>query len=156
MTVRQGVRGAGAHRWPTACAGTLGRRWLALDTEARDIEAHITGLIKAHGPQLLALMGVGPVTAAQLLVTAGSNPAGCAGTLPWSPCAAPARSKPPRATPVGTGSTGAATGPPTTRYGSLPTRMISDPRTRAYVAKRTRPAKPQGDHAYAPALHCRR
>jgi transposase len=53
---------------------TLGRRWLALDTEAREFEAQITALITAHAPRLLARHGVGAVTAAKLLVTAGSNP----------------------------------------------------------------------------------
>jgi len=38
------------------------------------MEAQITALIRAHAPQLLARHGVGPVTAAQLLVTAGANP----------------------------------------------------------------------------------
>ena len=51
----------------------LGRRWLALDTEARELEAQITALISAHAPVLLARHGVGAVTAAQLLVTAGAN-----------------------------------------------------------------------------------
>jgi transposase len=52
----------------------LGRRWLALDDEARDMEKQITALLTAHAPQLLARHGVGAVTAAQLLVTAGANP----------------------------------------------------------------------------------
>jgi len=51
----------------------LGRRWLALDAEARELEAQITALVRAH----------------------------------------------------------------TTRCGSSPVRTISDPRTRAFVAKRT-------------------
>lgn len=46
---------------------------------------------------------------------------GCTATQPWPPCAAPARSKPPPATPAGTGSTAAATGPPTTPCGPSPT-----------------------------------
>jgi hypothetical protein len=29
---------------------TLGRRWLALDTEARELEAQITALLTAHAP----------------------------------------------------------------------------------------------------------
>jgi len=51
----------------------LGRRWLALDAEARELEAQIAALISAHAPALLARHGVGAVTAAQLLVTAGGN-----------------------------------------------------------------------------------
>jgi transposase len=52
----------------------LGRRWLALDSEARELEQQIAALITAHAPGLLARHGVGAVTAAQLLVTAGANP----------------------------------------------------------------------------------
>ena len=52
----------------------LGRRWLALDTEARELEKQIAALLTAHAPQLLARHGVGAVTAAQLLITAGANP----------------------------------------------------------------------------------
>jgi hypothetical protein len=33
---------------------TLGRRWLVLDTEARELQAQITALIGAHAPRLLA------------------------------------------------------------------------------------------------------
>jgi hypothetical protein len=51
-----------------------GHRWLALDAEARELEAQIAALITAHAPKLLARHGVGTVTAAQLLVTAGANP----------------------------------------------------------------------------------
>src|SRR5215472_10443735 len=53
---------------------SLGRRWLALNDEARDLERQLIALLKAHAPALLARHGVGPVTAAQLLVTAGGNP----------------------------------------------------------------------------------
>jgi transposase len=106
----------------------LGRRWLALDAEARELEAQITALIGAHAPVLLARHGVGAVTAAQLLVTAGANADRLRGTRPWPPCAAPARWRPPRARPAGTGSTAAATARPTTRCGSSPTSAPSPTR----------------------------
>jgi transposase len=54
--------------------GSLGRRRLALNDEARALERQITALLTAHAPALLARHGVGPATAAQLLVTAGGNP----------------------------------------------------------------------------------
>jgi transposase len=41
----------------------LGRRQLALNTEARQLEAQITALIRAHAPKLPARHRVGPVTA---------------------------------------------------------------------------------------------
>ena len=79
------------------------------------------------------------VTAAQLLVTAGGNPRTAArGRRPGRPV----RRQPGRGflgqDQPATGSTAAATGRPTTRCGSSPTSApISDPRTRAFVAKRT-------------------
>jgi len=54
---------------------TLGRRCLALNTEARELEKQMIALLSAHAPELLARHGVGPMTAAQLLVTAGGKPA---------------------------------------------------------------------------------
>lgn len=75
-----------AERWrpPTAIATaedaakraivTVARRWRALDTEARELTAHIRQLLDAVAPDLVACHGVGYDTAGQLLVTAGDNP----------------------------------------------------------------------------------
>jgi transposase len=54
---------------------TVARRWRALDDEARCLDGHIKTLLTAVAPGLLAVHGVGPDTAGQLLVTAGDNPA---------------------------------------------------------------------------------
>lgn len=53
---------------------SLGRRWLALHQEATDLEHQVTALVKLHAPKLVARHGVGALSAAQLLVTAGANP----------------------------------------------------------------------------------
>ena len=50
------------------------RRWLMLDAEAGEHEADITALVRQAAPALLAMPGCGPITAAQLLITAGDNP----------------------------------------------------------------------------------
>lgn len=50
------------------------RRWQALDDEATQLETHLKTLTAAAAPELIAQHGVGPITAAQLLVTAGDNP----------------------------------------------------------------------------------
>jgi len=47
---------------------------LTMNDATRELEAQTTALIKVHAPRLLARHGVGAVTAAQLLVTAGANP----------------------------------------------------------------------------------
>jgi transposase len=52
----------------------LARRWQVLDAEAGEHEADIAALVRAAAPALLALPGIGPITAAQLLITAGDNP----------------------------------------------------------------------------------
>jgi transposase len=62
---------------PTATTYTLRRlahRIQALTREARDLERQITTVIDAHAPQLLHRTGVGPDSAAALLITAGDNP----------------------------------------------------------------------------------
>lgn len=53
---------------------TLARRHQALTAEADDLEAQLRELVESINPGLLAAYGVGPVTAAQLLITAGGNP----------------------------------------------------------------------------------
>lgn len=62
---------------PTIAARTLrslARRHQQLADEITDLETLLAGLVTAHNPALAAAKGVGPVTAAQLLVTAGDNP----------------------------------------------------------------------------------
>ena len=52
----------------------LARRVLFLDAEVADIDQRRTALVIEVAPQLLAAHGVGPHTAATLLVTVGDNP----------------------------------------------------------------------------------
>ena len=116
----------------------LGRRWLALDTEARELEAQITALISAHAPVLLARHGVGAVTAAQLLITAGANADRLRGDAALAALCG--------ASPV-EASSGKTSRHRLNRGGDRAAnnalwviahvRTISDPRTRAFVAKRT-------------------
>jgi transposase len=54
--------------------GSLGRRWLALNDEITDLDAAITTRVRRTAPRLLERHSVGVQTAAQLLVTAGDNP----------------------------------------------------------------------------------
>jgi transposase len=53
---------------------TLATRWCALNTEALTQHKLLVRLVEAHAPKLLAEHGVGPDTAAALLITAGDNP----------------------------------------------------------------------------------
>ena len=91
-SVRQLVRGLAGKRRVRACAAlrpglitdpatatkaalrSLARRWLALQAEIDDLDRHLSALVTALAPDLVALPGVGIDTAGQLLVTAGDNP----------------------------------------------------------------------------------
>ncbi|MDN5746162.1 MAG: IS110 family transposase [Nocardioidaceae bacterium] len=52
----------------------LAARHAFLDEQASDLEADITAIVRTLNPGLLGAHGVGPDTAAQLLITAGGNP----------------------------------------------------------------------------------
>ena len=53
---------------------TLARRWLALRAEVRELDAAMAALTRRAAPRLSAQHGIGPQTAATLLITAGDNP----------------------------------------------------------------------------------
>jgi transposase len=53
---------------------SLAHRYQALTAEIEDLDAHLAALVAQARPKLLAVHGVGPETAAQLLVTYGDNP----------------------------------------------------------------------------------
>jgi transposase len=52
----------------------LARRITHLEVEIDNASTDLDTLVRRHQPALLAEVGVGPVTAAQLLITAGDNP----------------------------------------------------------------------------------
>jgi transposase len=53
---------------------SLGRRWLALNQEISDLDAAIACRVRRTAPRLLERHSVGVQTTAQLLITAGDNP----------------------------------------------------------------------------------
>jgi len=53
---------------------SLGRRWLQLHAEILQLDRMIRTIVRATAPALLARPGIGIHTAAQLLLTAGGNP----------------------------------------------------------------------------------
>jgi transposase len=81
----------------------VARRWQQLQAELDRLDRQLQELVSAVAPTLVALPGVGIDTAGQLLVTAGDNPQTAALGRPPSPtCAAPLRSRRPRAAPTAT------------------------------------------------------
>lgn len=122
---------------------SLARRWIHLDEEAADLFAHITELVKATAPQLLEAPGIGPDTAAEVLIAVGDNPeritseaalAKLAGACPI---------------PAGSGKTdgrhrlnrGGNRHLNAALYRTVLSRMRYNHRTRDYVAKRTAEGK---------------
>ena len=62
----------------------LARRAQFLDAQLERLDALIVPLVTAHAPSLLAVYGVGPDTAAMLLVTAGDQPARLRSEAAWA------------------------------------------------------------------------
>jgi len=116
---------------------TLGRRVLALDAELNHLQVLLEGLVTATAPQLLDLHGVGPDTAATLLVAAGDNAERIRTEAAWANLCGVA--------PL-PASSGRTTRHRLNRGGNrqanhalwriVITRMSSDPRTRTYVQRR--------------------
>jgi transposase len=52
----------------------LARRWQQLQVEIREHERHMATLTEAVAPTMVAAFGIGPDTAAEMLIVAGDNP----------------------------------------------------------------------------------
>ena len=117
---------------------SLGRRALALEAEAARIEAVLAPLVEVTAPDLVALHGVGVDTAAALLVAAGDNASRLHSEAAWAHLCGVA--------PV-EASSGKITRHRLNRGGDrqansalwriVMVRMSSEPRTRAYVVRRS-------------------
>ena len=118
---------------------TLGRRVLDLDAQLEVIDDALLELITATAPGLLALHGVGVDTAATLLVAAGDNAERIRSESSWAHLCGVAP------IPAGSGKTngrvrlnlGGNRQANHALWRIVITRMSSDPRTRAYVARRS-------------------
>src|SRR5205823_8445312 len=117
---------------------TLGRRVVAVDAEARVLDKLLGELVVATAPSLFALYGVGVDTAASLLVAAGDNPERLRSEAAWAHLCGVA--------PI-EASSGKVTRHRLDRGGDrqanaalwriVMVRMRHEPRTRAYVDRRT-------------------
>lgn len=117
---------------------SVARRWRFLEDEAKELRAESKKIIDAIAPELVARNGVGYETAGQLLVTAGDNPDRLHSERSFAALCA--------STPV-QASTGRTKRHRLNRGGDrhansalwtiVLVRMGSDPRTKAYVDKRT-------------------
>jgi len=117
---------------------SLGRRWLNLDREAGDLEGEIALIVTRVAPRLLDRPGVGVLSAAQLLITAGDNPrrlrseAAFAALCGASPVeASSGRTSRRRLSRAGNRTANAAL------WMIAHVRMVRDEKTRSYAASRT-------------------
>jgi transposase len=118
---------------------TLGRRVLALEEEAARIDTVLAELVTTTAPSLLALYGVGIDTASALLVAAGDNPERLRSEAAWAHLCG--------VSPI-EASSGQVVRHRLNRGGDrhansalwriVMVRMVSDPRTREYVERRTK------------------
>ena len=124
------------HRAVLHALKTLAQRHQFLTAQADDLHAELDALATAANPHLRSIRGVGPTTAAQLLITAGGNPerlraeasfAALCGTAP-----VPASSGKTTRYRLSRGGDRAAN---SALHRIALNRMSSDPRTRDYVAR---------------------
>ncbi len=125
----------------TALASIAGR-WLSLDAEGAGLDAAMTALVTRAAPGLLAKAGAGPQSAAALIITAGDNPArirresSLAALCGVSPvdCSS-GRQQRHRLNQGGDRQANSAL------WRIVQSRLQHDPRTQAYLDKRTREGK---------------
>jgi transposase len=117
----------------------LAKRWLALEDEIKTLDAMLESLTRKHAPRLREKFGVGPQTAAVLVAAAGDNPerlkseASLAALCGVSPLqASSGKTVRHRLNRGGDRSANNAL------WTIAMVRMRSDPRTRAYVDRRTK------------------
>jgi transposase len=120
----------------------LGRRAQFPDAQIERLDELIGPLVAAHAPGLLALYGIGPNTAALLLIAAGDHPGRLRSEAPWAHLCAAAP------VPASSGKTirhrlnrGGDRQANHALWRIVFTRMGSDPATRAYVERRTAEGK---------------
>src|SRR5437763_1718976 len=154
-----------APAWLASCGPPTSRSWRSTDPTAKlegapadqipptrsKRDALLAELVTATAPRLLELHGVGLDTAAALLVAAGDNPERLRSEAAWAHLcgAAPVPASSGKVTRYrlnrgGDRQANAAL------YVIVITRMKSDPRTRAYVARRTSPQRRQGQGRHNP------
>jgi len=116
---------------------SLGRRWLQLHVEILELDTMIRTIVRATAPALLERPGIGIHSAAQLLITAGGNPERLKGDAAF---AALCGVSPVQASSGQTNRHRLSRGGDRAANNALWTiannRMIHDPRTRDFAARR--------------------
>lgn len=140
--VRPGPAAEGVQPATLTAMRHLARRHRALTAEIAELDSDLDALVSGLAPALRAAYGIGSVTAAPLLIAAGDNPdrltsegsfAALCGAAPIP--ASSGKTTRYRLNPGGDRQANAAL------HQIVLVRMAHDPRTRAYVAKRTAQGK---------------
>jgi len=124
----------------TSTLRSLAKRWLSLAAELEQLDKQLEALTRTHAQELRSRFGVGPHTAAILLSVAGDNPdrlkneAALASLCGVNPLPLPASSGKTIRHRLNRGGSRAANN---ALWTIAMVRMRSDPRIRAYVARRT-------------------
>ena len=130
-----------------ASVSSLAHRVQALDQEIVELDAMIETLVAATAPALLALFGVGPDTAATLLVTAGDNPERLHSEAAWAHLCGVAP------IPASSGKTtgrfrldsGGDRQANSALWRIVMVRIAHDPETKAYVERRVKEGRTKAD-----------
>jgi transposase len=124
----------------------LGRRAQFLDGQLERLDELIVSLVTAHAPGLLAVFGLGPRTAALLLIAAGDHPGRLRSEAAWAHLcgAAPIPASPGKVTRhrLNHGGDHQANH---ALWRIVFTRLGSDPATRAYAERRTAEGKSKAE-----------
>ncbi|MCK9904747.1 transposase [Frankia sp. Cpl3] len=115
----------------------LAIRIVALTAEIEDLNRRLAAVLNRHAPALLARVGVGPDTAAALLIVAGDNPRRLTSDRSFTALCGVSPIEASSGKTADTASTAAATARPTPALHRIViTRLRCDPRTRAYQQRR--------------------
>ncbi len=136
-------RGTDVETSTKAALRLLARRVQYLDEELTELEERRTALVAQVAPQLLRVFGVGPDTAATLLVSAGDNPERLTSEAAFARLCGVAP------IPAGSGKTdgyhrlhrGGDRQANSALWRIVLVRMATDPETKAYVQRRTKEGK---------------
>src|SRR3712207_3738524 len=135
---------------------SVARRHRVLSEEIAELDARIERIVEEAAPQLVALDGVGPDTAAALLIAAGDNPERLKSEASFAHlCAGRRPCPPPQAGSFATGSTPAETGTPTARAARGGAQPPEARRSHANLRRQEdgRGQVQEGGHAVPETLH---
>ena len=125
---------------------SLAHRVQGLEDEIGELDERIEKLLVRTAPELLSRFGVGPNTAAALLVTGVTTPSGCTQKRPGPICAGPRPSRRHQARATGTASIVVVTARPTVRCGALSwSASPHDPETTAYFERKVKEGRSKRD-----------